>query len=106
MMAMVRTKKSRQTSADSPESLVFPYEDINTIQRRITGETFPTLALGVCDNCHWCYTGINEKGGVKICPLCGGRISQIPMSIDEVCVVQEDEKRGLTITFDRRLPLR
>lgn len=103
---MVRAKKSRQADLDSPESEVSPYEDIDTKQKRISGEKFPTLAVGVCDNCHWCYTLLNERGTVKVCPICSKNVSQIPMSLDEVCVIEEDEKRGFTITFDRKLPLR
>jgi hypothetical protein len=103
---MVCAKKSQRADLDSPESQISPYEDINTKQSRITGEKFPALALGICDNCHWCYTLINQKGTIKVCSICKGNVSQIPMSLDEVCVIEEDEKRGLTITFDRRLPLR
>lgn len=101
---MVSTKKSKRTGLDSPESQVLPYEDINTQQRRITGEKFPTVALGVCDKCHWCYTLINEKGAIAVCHLCKGKLSRIPMSLDEICLIEE-EKRGLTISFDRRLPV-
>jgi hypothetical protein len=103
---MVRAKKNRQAGLDSPESQVSPYEDINTKQSRITGEKFPTLAIGICDNCHWCYTLINERGTVRVCPICNRNVSQIPMSLDEVCIIEEDEKRGFSITFDRKLPLR
>ena len=106
---MAREKKSRHVGLDSlesPESQVSPYEDIDTKQNRMTGEKFPTLALGICDNCHWCYTRMNDKGFVKVCPLCNGKVSQIPMSLDEICVLEEDVKRGLTVSFERRLPLR
>jgi len=103
---MVHVKKSRQVGLDSPESQVCPYEDIDTKQSRITGEKFPKFALGICDNCHWCYSRMNEKGSIKACPLCNGKVSHIPMSLDEICVLEEDEKRGLTISFDRSLPLR
>jgi hypothetical protein len=103
---MASAKRRRQGSSDSPESLVSPYEDINTRQLHITGETFPTLALGICDNCHWCYSCINARGIVKVCPVCGRDVSQIPMDIDEVCFIEEDERRGITLNFDRRLPLR
>lgn len=103
---MVRMKESQRVDLDSPESQVSPYEDINTKQIRMSGEKFPTIALGVCDRCHWCYTLMNEKGSVKVCPICNGKVSQIPMSLDEFCMIAEDERRGLTITFDRKLPLR
>ena len=105
MLNMVRVKKGRQSS-DSPESLVSPYKDFNTRQREMTGETFPTLALGMCDRCHWCYSCVNTRGIIKACPLCSGIVSQIPMGIDEICVVGEDKKRGITLEFGRRLPLR
>ena len=105
-MSMVRSKKSLQGSQDSPESEVSPYEDINTRQSRITGERFPTLALGVCDNCNWCYTLMNERGIVRVCPICNKSISQIPMSLDEICIIEVNEKQGFTVTFDRKLPLR
>jgi hypothetical protein len=101
---MVRVK--RQSGLDSPESQVYPYEDFDTKQRRITGEKFPTLAVGICDSCHWCYTLLNERGDIKACPVCNKDISRIPMSLEEVCIIEEDEKRGFTITFDRKLPLR
>ena len=105
-MDMVRAKRSWRSGLDSPESQISPYEDINTKQMRMTGEKFPALALGVCDDCHWCYTLVNEKGMVELCPQCEGKLSQIPMGLDEVCIIEENEKRGLSITFDRRLPLR
>jgi len=103
---MVYAKKSRRVDLDSPESHISPYEDIHTKQSQITGEKFPILGLGLCDNCHWCYTRMNEKGSVKVCPLCNGKVSHIPMNLDEICLIEEGEKRGLTITFDRNLPLR
>lgn len=103
---MVHAKKSWRASLDSPESEVAPYEDINTEQSRMTGEKFPTIALGICDNCHWCYTLINRKGTVDICPLCKGKLSNIPMSLDEICCIEADEKRGLSMAFDRELPMR
>ena len=103
---VARAKKSVQTNLESPESQISPYEDIDTKQRRITGEAFPTLALGICDKCLWCYNSINERGAVQVCPVCKGVISQIPMSIEEVCVVEENEKHSITLSFSRRLPLR
>jgi hypothetical protein len=39
---------------DSPESLVTPYEDINTKQEKITGERLPDIILELCDSCRWC----------------------------------------------------
>jgi hypothetical protein len=103
---MVSTKKGRRADLDSPESQVSPYEDFDTKQRLMTGEKFPVMAVGICDNCHWCYTLLNERGSIKVCPICNMDVSQIPMSLDEVCIIEDDEKRGFTITFDRKLPLR
>ena len=91
---------------DSPESEVRPYQDICTRQLQMTGERFPVLALVICDNCDWCYTLLNEKGAAEICPLCKSILSRIPMNLDEVCLIEHDDKRGLSISFDRKLPLR
>ena len=96
----------QENSEESPESRILPYEDLNTKQARITGEKFPALYLGVCDSCHWCYTSENERGIIEKCPICGKPVSQIPMSIDEVCLIEFDKTRGLTVRFERRLPLR
>jgi len=92
--------------AESPETKVIPYEDINTIQIKISGEKFPQITLGVCDNCHWCYSTINNKGVLSNCPVCNKKISKIPLSIDETCIITMDEKSGLSISFDRHLPIR
>jgi hypothetical protein len=91
---------------ESPETDITPYEDINTIQVGISGEKLPQVTLGMCDNCHWCYTTVNSKGILSNCPICNIKISQIPLNIDEVCTISLDEKRGLSIRFDRRLPIR
>jgi hypothetical protein len=35
---------------ESPESRIVPTEDMNTVQLRIGGETFPDVILELCDN--------------------------------------------------------
>lgn len=91
---------------ESPESKISPYEDLNTKQKQITGETFPNVVLEMCDGCFWCSICINERGLTKACPLCKNKTSRVTMTIDEVCSVEVDEKRGVTLHFDRKLPLR
>ena len=91
---------------ESPESKVIPYEDLNTKQARITGEKFPEVILGICDNCHWCYTSPNKRGIMENCPICNNKVSQVPMGIDEVCMIEFNKRSGLTIRFERKLPLR
>lgn len=98
--------KLKQNDDTSPESNILPYEDLNSKQVRISGEKFPEVILGICDNCHWFYTSTNKRGIVRTCPICNKKVSSVPMSIDEVCVIEVDDKRGITIKFDRRLPLR
>ena len=46
---------------ESPESRIVPTEDMNTIQLRISGETFPEVILEVCDNCNWSLQCIITK---------------------------------------------
>jgi hypothetical protein len=92
--------------AESPESKVEPYESLDAKQERISGETFPKIILELCESCYWCATCINEKGFVKICPVCGKKTSKVQMSIDEMCLVEIDYKRGVVLHFDRKLPLR
>jgi hypothetical protein len=98
--------KTKLKPDESPESNIVPYEDINTKQARISGEKFPEAILGICDDCHWCYTSTNKRGIIQTCPVCNKQVSSIPMSIDEACIIEVDEKRGITIRFERRLPLR
>lgn len=94
------------TPDESPESKIIPYEDLSTSQFKMTGERFPEVTLGICDNCRWCYTAPNKRGVVEWCPVCHTKVSQIPMNIDEVCIIELDAHRGLTIRFERKLPMR
>ena len=49
----------------------------------------------------------NLKGLVKKCPLCGEEATAIlPMSIDETCSIEYSEKRGITLSFSRKNPMR
>lgn len=102
---MSRKKNDLRQESDSPESKIQPYEDLSTRQARISGEKFPCITLGICDNCHWCYTSINSRGIVKICPICNSEISQVPMTLEEVCRLEIDEK-GMIMDFTRKLPAR
>jgi hypothetical protein len=98
--------KPYSKSTTSPESNVQPYEDLDSRQRRISGESFPEIALEVCDSCHWCLTCFNKRGVLKDCPVCGEPASIVPMEIDEVCTIESDEVSGLVMHFDRKNPLR
>lgn len=100
------SKNRLEKRDESPESRIVPYEDINVRQEHIAGDKFPEAMLGMCDNCHWCYTSANKRGIITTCPACNRQVSLIPMSINEVCVIELDDKRGITMRFDRRLPLR
>ena len=91
---------------ESPESRIVPTEDMNTVQLRISGERFPEVILELCDNCNWSLQCINHKGIVKTCPNCRSKVSLIPMNIDEICSLQHDDRRGMTMIFDRRKPMR
>ena len=91
---------------ESPESRIVPTEDMNTVQLRISGEGFPEMILEICDNCNWSLQCINHKGIVTRCPNCRTRVSMIPMNIDEICSLQHDNRRGMTMIFDRRKPMR
>jgi len=91
---------------ESPESRVVPTEDMNTVQLRISGERFPELVLEICDNCNWSLQCFNLKGIVKICPICRNKVSIIPMNIDEVCSIRYDDRKGITMIFDRKKPRR
>jgi hypothetical protein len=90
----------------SPESRVIPTEDMNTIQHRISGEKLPEIILELCDYCHWSVICFNKRGIVEKCPDCDKVVSQISMNIDKVCSIQYDDKRGVTIRFDRKKPMR
>jgi hypothetical protein len=43
---------------------------------------------------------------VEKCPDCRKVVSQIPMNIDEECSITYDDKRGVTIQFERKKPMR
>ncbi len=91
---------------ESPESRIIPTEDMNTIQLKISGEKFPEVILEFCDNCHWSLLCFNRRGILTRCPDCKRKVSLIPMNIDEVCSIHYDDKRGVTIAFDRKKPMR
>ena len=94
------------TDDESPESKIIPSEDINTVQHQISGEKFPEIILELCDFCRWSLICFNRRGMVEKCPDCSRVVSQIPMNIDEVCSITYDDKRGVTIRFDRKKPMR
>jgi hypothetical protein len=98
--------KNARQERDSPENQVMPYESLNELQEKITGESLPNLMFEICDSCYWCATCINRRGRSPFCPLCGRQPSKIPMLVDETCTFERDEKRGVTLRFGRRLPLR
>ena len=75
-------------------------------QLQISGERLPEVILELCDGCHWSVICFNKRGLVKSCPECSKEVAFIPMSIEEVCSIEYDEKRGVTIRFDRKKPLR
>ena len=91
---------------DSPESEVVPYEDLSSRQKKITGESFPDVILEICDGCYWCSTCINERGVLGTCPMCGKKTSKVRMTIDELCLFEKGYDGGVTLRFDRELPLR
>lgn len=96
----------RSGNGESPESQVEPYEGFNARQEKITGEDFPDVILEMCDACGWCATCMNARGLAGRCPECGRETSMIKMSIDEMCTFEKDSRRGVTLRFKRKLPLR
>ena len=86
--------------------IVFPDQDINIKQERISAERFPDNALELCDNCHWCCTCVDIKGLIGQCPLCDVQVSQIPMTLDEVCVIEFVGKHGTTLRFSKKQQLK
>ena len=90
----------------SPESRIVPTESMDESQQKISGEKFPELVLEVCDECCWCLTCFNKRGIVETCPVCEHAISFIPMSIEEISSIEFDDKKGLSIHFARRRPVR
>jgi len=93
-------------ATDSPGNLIIPYEDINTKEQKTTGERFPNIVLELCDSCWWCATCFNTRGLIMKCPTCGTENSLIPMNIDEVCYLEFSDIRGITLGFDRKIPMR
>lgn len=91
---------------ESPETKIIPTEDMNTIQHRISGEKFPEIILELCDFCHWSLISFNRRGIVEKCPDCDRVVSKISMSIDEICSIRYDDKRGVTIRFGREKLMR
>jgi len=95
------------TAGESPESLVIPYEDINERQKRISGESFPDCLLELCDHCRWSCSCFNLRGKIEKCPLCGHKLSEVPMTLEEVSKIDYRVGRpGMTIIFGRRPPFR
>jgi len=99
----VRASNEKDEWDDSLESLIIPYEDINTKQQKITGERFPNIVLELCDSCRWCATCFNPRGLIMKCPIWK---TQVPMNIDEVCDMEFSNIRGITLIFDRKNPMR
>jgi hypothetical protein len=99
----VRESNEKGEWEDSPESLIIPYEDVNTKQQKFTGERrLPSIILELCNNCRWCATCINRRGLIIKCPICSTENSQIPMNVDEVCYMEFNNIRGITLRFDRK----
>ena len=97
---------SKHTEPDSPEVSILPYETLNDRQKTITGECFPVHFIVMCDWCYWCCTCFNSRGLMTNCPLCNKDTSKIPLTIEENCNISYDSIYGLTMRFDRKLPLR
>ena len=97
---------SKQREPSSPESSVLPYESLNDRQKTISGEYFPEHYIVMCDRCYWCCTCFNSRGLMTNCPLCYKDASKIPLTIEENCKISYDVIHGLTMEFDRKLPLR
>ena len=60
---------------ESSESRIVPTEDMNTVQLKISGESFPEFILKLCDNCNRSLQCINHRGIVKTCPNCRSKLS-------------------------------
>jgi hypothetical protein len=98
----VRESNEKGEWSDSPESLIMPYQDVNTNQQK----NRESIILELCDNCRWCATCINPRGPIIKCPICSTENSHIPMNIDEVCTMEFNNIRGITLRFDRKKPRR
>jgi hypothetical protein len=83
--------------AESPESLIIP-----PYKNRDGREAPEDITLKLCDNCKWCCTCLDGKQVFGPCPLCGVAVSHIPMTTEEYCHLQHDDKRGMTLEFGRR----
>jgi hypothetical protein len=45
---------------------------------------------------------LEMKGLIETCPLCGTKgLSQVSLALDEVCIMEYDNSRGITLTFSR-----
>lgn len=100
MVELVVERSSEYRKYDnSHESLITPYDDMNTQQQRITGERFPDIILELCDKCLWSCMCFNQKGLIKKCPICKTDISQIPMGIDEILYIEFDKRRRISFIF-------
>jgi hypothetical protein len=97
---------SDQTESGSPEVSILPYESLNDRQKTISGECLPEHYIVMCESCYWCCTCFNSRGFVTHCPLCYKDTSKIPLTIEESCKITIDAIHGLTMRFDRKLPLR
>jgi hypothetical protein len=90
----------------SPEISMEPYEGLDDLQQKISGEKLPELVLEVCNDCYWTCTCFNQKGKHMQCPICNCKIAYIPMKLDEIAVVDYSEDFGLKLDFKRQLPMR
>lgn len=103
---MIFDNSKQIESYSSPEASVIPYESLDDRQKTISGECFPEQYIVICDSCYWCCTCFNNRGLIRICPLCFKETSRIPLTIEENCKISYDKSHGLTIWFGRKLPLR
>ena len=93
------------SSPESPESRVIPYENFNDLQIAISGESFRNL--------FWLYakavTGpvpcFNIRGLIDICPVCLKDALKIPLTMDETSEISYDNQQGLSIKFTRKYTL-
>lgn len=51
------------------------------------------------------FMHICKRASQNLSPMQKNRVADSD-GIDEVCVIEEDENRGITLEFSRRLPLR
>jgi hypothetical protein len=56
----------------------------------------------ICGSCFWSATCFDQSG-IEICPSCmEGKVESMPLSIDEICELQFDERRGVTLEFKEK----